>query len=168
MLPWPGRPHDQLLEVERYPQSCQCRRRGVVLTCEHAEFDELSPVQVALQLGPVLLPRSLAYTHQYTRWSPCMRNAQRARGVDAARVPAPMSHGLRWPALPPSWRILLAVVAVIVLVGAIVLVCRPREVTAPALPPRHRTRRRRFLSASISSRPLTITAVMSTMRRRGT
>ena len=26
--PRPGRPHDQLLEVERYPQSCQCRRRA--------------------------------------------------------------------------------------------------------------------------------------------
>ena len=133
------------------------------MTCEHAEFDELWPVQVPRRLGLALLAGSFAYMHQCTRRSPCTRNAQRARGVDAARVPAPMSHGLRWPALPPSWRILLAAVAVIVLVGAIVLVCRPREGTAPALPPRHRTRRRRFLSAPSSSRPLTIAAVMNTM-----
>jgi hypothetical protein len=75
MLPWPGRPHDQLLEVERYPQSCQCRRRGVVLTCEHAEFDELWPVQVPRRLGLALLAGSFAYMHQCTRRSPCMRNA---------------------------------------------------------------------------------------------
>ena len=39
----------------------------------------------------------------------------------------------------------------------------PREGTAPPLPAWHRTRRRRFLSAPSSSRPLTIAAVMNTV-----
>jgi hypothetical protein len=83
-----------------WPASRKGRGERILLGCQQAAFDELSPVQVTRRLGLVLLPRSLAYTHQYAggRRARATLNEPAASTQHASR--GPMSHSLRWLALP--------------------------------------------------------------------